>query len=167
MAHGKKSEKKGKEKPSITDTLKQISSDVRALERKLADLNAAIPSLQAKCRANASSKASRRKSAAKELGSAYDKQSKLQNLIDSKLAQYKAIQAELDDSSDGSQSSLFSEGISSASSSISSSPAYLGWDCGCGQPNFTDPWGFDNWCICGHQYCDDEMHCSIQWNPTA
>ncbi|KAI1291674.1 hypothetical protein F5Y03DRAFT_400519 [Xylaria venustula] len=167
MAHGKHKAKgkhnaKGKPKPTKTERLNYLYREYQRLEGDLVRINEDITTLEAQYQVDSTGRAAYKKSTYNQLSSAYNSQTRLQAELQTKWAEYKAVLAEPESSSDESKTSGLSGSLGAASSSRSSAPAIIGWDCSCGRNNFTDPWGPDNWCGCGHQFCDDNNHCTVQ-----
>jgi hypothetical protein len=93
-------------------------------------------------------------------------------IVDIELTSYYEADSSINESE--SENGLLSY---SCPSSCSEDPAILGWTCdNCDGTSFTDPWGPDARCGCGHQYCQDgddnhddhdhnNQHCSPEWDP--
>jgi hypothetical protein len=163
-SHGKSKAKK----ESKTDKLNQIHRELRRIQEKLDKTNRTITSLEAQYQADATSRQAYQKSTYKKLSAAYDKRDALSTELQQEQAEYNVVEAELESSSGDESKKSGGSGSSGGGhgSSGSSAPATIGWDCGtCQGGNFTDPWGLDNTCACGHQFCDDDDHCTVQWNP--
>lgn len=161
-----KSNGKGKaKKESKTNKLNRISRECRRIQEKLDETDRTITSLEAQYQADATSRKAYQKSTYQKLSEAYDKRDALRAELQQRQTEYSAVETEPEpSSSDESKKSRSSGG--GGGSSGSSAPALIGWDCGgCGGGNVTDPWGLDNVCACGHQFCDDDDHCTVQWNP--
>jgi len=163
-SHGKRKAKK----ESKTDKLNRIDRELGRIQEKLDEINGTIAYLEPQYQADATSRQAYQKSTYQELSVAYDKRDALSTELQQKQAEYDAVEAELESSSDDDSKKSGGSGSSGGGhgSSGSSAPAMIGWDCGtCGGGNFTDPWGQDNTCACGHQFCDNDDHCRVQWNP--
>ena len=144
------------------------SRECMKLEDELNELEASITRLQVQYQADATSRKAYQKATYDKLSRAYDKRESLSYELQQKQAEYNAVMERPESST--SHSSYIS-GTSSSSgldrrSSKSSAPAIIGWDCGaCGRANFTDPWEDNNTCTCRHRFCEDDNHCTVQWNP--
>jgi chromosome segregation ATPase len=87
-------------KESKTDKLNRISGEWRRIQEKLDETNSTITSLEAQYQADATSRQAYQKSTYQELSAAYDKRDALGTEIEQKQAEYNAIEAELESSSD-------------------------------------------------------------------
>jgi hypothetical protein len=152
---------------SKTDQLNRIDRELRKIQEKLNEANETITSLNAQYQADATSRKAYQKSTYQKLSVAYDRRGALDTELKQKQAEYNAVEAEPESSSsDESKKSGAGSSGGGYGSSGSSPPAMIGWECGaCIETNFNDPWGPDNTCACGHQFCDIDIHCAVQWNP--
>jgi hypothetical protein len=155
-------------KESKTDKLNRIGRELGRIQEKLDEINKTIAYLEPQYDADATSRRAYQKATYDELSAAYDKRYTLNTELQQKQDEYNAVEAELESSSDDESKKSGDSGSSGGGhgSSGSSAPAIMGWDCGaCGEGNFNDPWGLDNTCACGHQFCGNDNHCMAQWNP--
>lgn len=162
--HGKNKAKK----ESKADKLDRLHREYGAIQEELNEIDRTITGLETEYQADATSRKAYQKSTYAKLSEAYDKRDALSAKLQRKQTEYNAVEAEPESSSTEGSKKSRSSGSSSEGrrSSRSSDPAVIGWDCGvCGGNNFTDPWGLDNMCACGHQFCDNDDHCTVQWNP--
>lgn len=164
--HGKTKAKK----ESKTVKLNRLEGECRDIQRKLAEKEAIISTLEQQYQVDADGRAAYKKSTYEKLSKAYDKRERYNAELQQKQSEYAATEAEPESSSsDESKRSRNSKRSSGRSgSSKSADPATIGWDCGiCGTSNINDPWGPVNWCACGHQFCDNDECCAVQWDPEA
>jgi hypothetical protein len=152
---------------SKTDELNRIGRELGKIQEKLNETNKTITSLDAQYQADATSRKAYQKLTYQELSVAYDRRDALNTELNQKQAEYNAVEVEPESSSsDESKKSGAGSSGGGYGSSGSSAPAMIGWECGaCMGTNFNDPWGLDNTCACGHQICDIDIHCAVQWNP--
>jgi len=158
---------KGKAKESKTKILNRLYEELNNIQQELDEVIGLITRLEPIYEIDATSRKAYQKSTYNELSKAYDKQSALKTEYEQKRAEYDAAYAK-HESSSGEESpvSKSNSGSSRKGSSGSSAPAEIGWDCGtCSRSNHSDPWGPDNMCGCGHVFCGDDDHCTVQWNP--
>jgi hypothetical protein len=149
--------------------LEEVLSAVEAQRNALASLHYAIFSLQQR----------------EELVNTYAEQScaysrliNIANDIEEIIRLIFDVELTLHDEADRSIDNSESQSVSPSGScppSCSEELAILDWACCvCDGSNFTDPWGPDALCGCGHQYCrdgddddhdNDNQHCSVEWDP--
>ncbi|KAJ9130311.1 hypothetical protein NKR23_g12260 [Pleurostoma richardsiae] len=162
-----KSHRRSKVKESKTDKLNRVAQEYKNIQEKLDETNRTVVSLETQYQADATNRHAYQKSTYQKLSAAYKTQGALSAELQQKQAEYDRIEAEPESSSsDESEKRTSGSSVGRVSSSGSSAPATIGWDCGtCEANNFTDPWGPDNICTCGHRFCDEDTHCTAQWNP--
>ncbi|KAI1132512.1 hypothetical protein F5Y10DRAFT_293598 [Nemania abortiva] len=160
MARRKQQVRGAKTKSFKTETLNRLQQEHSRLKQELTNVNETITTLEHQSQLDPTSQ-----EIYNELASALQSKTILQAEIEIKEEEYRIIQTEPESSSDESKTSRLSGSPGAASSSGSSAPAILGWSCGCGSTNFNDPWGPDNLCTCGHEFCDIDTHCSVEWDP--
>lgn len=165
-SHGKRSSKK----ESKTEKLNRLGQEWREIQEKIDQNDAVINNLETQYQIDADGRWAYKKSTYGQLSAAYDKRERYGADLQAIKVEYAATEAEIEYSSG--EESMKSTGSRSSGcysgSSKSSAPAIIGWDCGrCQRPNFTDPWGLENRCGCGHQFCETDDCCAVQWNPDS